>query len=270
LISPRKLLKYWLYYSQVLLHRLNGKQNMDMRSNGEFNTLRRSLGIEAYVIDVGSHVGDWTYEATQIATGDASRFLAIDGNSALLEPLQQRFQGDKRVSVRHCAISDFLGKADFQRRDQNDAFCGSNSVYRHYYLAGGGSSVEIVDVVTLDAILSELGWPRIDFLKLDVEGSEVPALRGASDAMSRAAIRMIQIEYNQTWIKARTSLEDVFDICHKTGYQLYRILAKGLMSFEEYHYLLDDFVYANMLLVAPGSQLPLPVRKNTVPSFKSL
>ena len=265
MISLRKLFEYRLYYAQVILHRLQGKANMDMRTNGEFNVLRRLIGRNSYVIDVGCNIGGWISEARRVSTGEQARFLAVDANSNVLEALRHKFQGDKRVSVRHCAISDFVGKANLWR-DANNMLSTSNSLYRHYYLVGGGS----VDVVTLDVILSELRWPRVDFLKLDIEGSEVPALRGGSEAMNTGAIRYIQFEYSNTWIKAHTSLEDVFDICSKTGYRAYRILPKGLTLLEEYHYLLDDFVYANILLVAPGLQVPLSIRKNTLPSFNTL
>ncbi len=127
-----------------------------MRTNGEFNALHRLVGQDAYLIDVGSNVRDWADESTRVATGEQSRFLAIDANSKFLETLRRSFQGDRRISVRHCAVSGFIGKANFWR-NANDVFSGSNSLYHHHYLAGANTTV---DVVTLGVTLSQLGWPR--------------------------------------------------------------------------------------------------------------
>ena len=45
-----------------------------------------------------------------------------------------------------------------------------------------------VPVTTLDKIVEELRLPRVDFIKMDIEGAEREALRGASvDRPGRAA-----------------------------------------------------------------------------------
>lgn len=52
--------------------------------------------------------------------------------------------------------------------------------------AGGRESVEqIVKLTTLDAFVTEMGLPRVDFIKADIEGWEMHALRGAERILER-------------------------------------------------------------------------------------
>jgi UDP-3-O-acyl-N-acetylglucosamine deacetylase len=47
-----------------------------------------------------------------------------------------------------------------------------------------------VPLTTIDKIVAELKLPRVDFIKMDVEGAEVPALHGANDTIQRFKPRM--------------------------------------------------------------------------------
>jgi hypothetical protein len=62
--------------------------------------------------------------------------------------------------------------------------------------AGGHQLGEAIPVQmrTLDGIFEELGWPRIDFLKMDLQGYELEALKGATRALSSGLIRVILTE----------------------------------------------------------------------------
>jgi FkbM family methyltransferase len=42
-----------------------------------------------------------------------------------------------------------------------------------------------IDATTIDAIVEELNLPAVDFIKMDIEGAEIHALRGAADTIRR-------------------------------------------------------------------------------------
>ena len=47
-----------------------------------------------------------------------------------------------------------------------------------------------VPLTTIDKIVAELGLPRVDFIKMDIEGAEANALAGARDTLTRFKPRL--------------------------------------------------------------------------------
>jgi hypothetical protein len=47
-----------------------------------------------------------------------------------------------------------------------------------------------VRVTTIDRMVAELELPRVDFISMDIEGAEKPALRGALDTLRKFRPRM--------------------------------------------------------------------------------
>jgi FkbM family methyltransferase len=52
----------------------------------------------------------------------------------------------------------------------------------------------MVNTISLDDLLSKYGIRKVRFLKLDIEGSELIALRGASDALAEGRIDNVMVE----------------------------------------------------------------------------
>ena len=61
-------------------------------------------------------------------------------------------------------------------------------------------SVAVVEVRTLDSCLDEWKLDRVDFLKLDVDGSETAVLAGARDTLAAHKIRAILCEFSTEWL----------------------------------------------------------------------
>ena len=61
----------------------------------------------------------------------------------------------------------------------------------------------IIEVLTrkkpvfLDAIVARFGLPRVDFIKMDIEGSEKQALAGAAQTLKRFKPRMALAAYHK-------------------------------------------------------------------------
>ena len=53
-----------------------------------------------------------------------------------------------------------------------------------------GQQVTRLPLTTIDQIVSELRLPRVDFIKMDIKGAEVPALQGAMHTLASYQPRM--------------------------------------------------------------------------------
>ena len=63
--------------------------------------------------------------------------------------------------------------------------------------AAGGEGTVRCELVSIDEVVREEGLPRVDCIKLDVEGAELAALRGAADTIRRFRPRLIICLYHQ-------------------------------------------------------------------------
>src|SRR5215204_3073313 len=95
------------------------------------------------------------------------------------------------------------------------------------------SATERVEVRTLDDFCAEHGVGRIDFLKLDVEGHELAALRGARRLLEAGAVSMIQFEFGPANIYSRTFFYDFWTLL-SGAYDIHRIVPKGLAPIAYY------------------------------------
>lgn len=107
----------------------------------------------------------------------------------------------------------------------------------------------------------------VNFLKLDIEGSEYKALLGAKKSLRNGNIENIQLEYNQTWIKAGATIEKILNLSKKYNYDLFRLKNNSLLRIKKYSYILEDYVFSNLLMVKKNQKLPLPCKRTAIPDF---
>ncbi|HUQ63917.1 MAG TPA: FkbM family methyltransferase [Acidimicrobiales bacterium] len=123
------------------------------------------------ILDLGAHVGTFSLAAAAIG----AHSLAVEAspqNAALLRASIAR-NGFRNVVVIEAVASDVPGEASFQPHGpwgQVVVSSDSNEVSEHPEVT--------VAAVTIDDLVDELGWRPLRFVKIDVEGWEIPVLRG--------------------------------------------------------------------------------------------
>jgi FkbM family methyltransferase len=136
------------------------------------------------VLDCGASDGDFTREALRAG---AAKVVAIELAPATIECLRRnlaREVADGRVVIYPKGVWD---KDDMLTLEVDDTNFAANSVVIH--TGSMHPSVE-VPLTTIDKIVAELKLPRVDFIKMDVEGAEANALNGARDTLTRFKPRM--------------------------------------------------------------------------------
>lgn len=123
-------------------------------------------------VDAGAHTGEML--ARFVAVSPGSRFVAIEPIPGLAKTLRRRFP---HVTVHQVALAEADGTAEF--RHVLDSAQESSLFLRPEREAGRGVRTFPVETRRLDNLL-DLDGPRIEFVKLDVEGAEAAALRGAT------------------------------------------------------------------------------------------
>jgi hypothetical protein len=85
-----------------------------------------------------------------------------------------------------------------------------------------------VRTTTLDRICTDRGWSDVALVKLDIEGAELAALRGAESLLSGALGKppIVAVEYSQIIPTIGGKPEDIFALFATRGWRAYR-LANG-------------------------------------------
>jgi FkbM family methyltransferase len=195
--------------------------------------LRRLLTPISCGVDVGSHIGSFLALLTKFAP--EGRHAAFEPSPTKSRWLKRRFRD---VEIFPCAVADKAGTAVFE---ENTALSG----YSHLLAPGSlpkngsdGASHYDVAVCRLDDVLLDRG--RVDLIKIDVEGGELAALRGAETLIRKwqpAIIFECGSEYGLE--RKNLSRRDLFDyLTSGLGYKIFCFadfaFDKGELTFDEF------------------------------------
>jgi FkbM family methyltransferase len=143
------------------------------------------------VLDVGAHHGLYTLLASK-CVGRDGRVIAFEPSPRERRRLARHLRLNRcaNVEVWPVALGDQQGEADLYLVEGIHDWCNSLRVPN---IEERASRVR-VEVRRLDDVLEGIRWPRVDFIKLDVEGAELSFLRGARKMLSGEVRPAILVE----------------------------------------------------------------------------
>jgi len=174
------------------------------------------------VFDVGANVGDWTkYFLDMIPGTKAYLFDPSPGCQAAI-----RAKNLPGAIIMPYAVGEQAGTLPYFSSSPTD---GSASLHVRRDTPFQDLSYEEskVEVQTLDGIMERERIDFVDFMKMDIEGHELFALKGASRALREGRIGALSFEFGCGNINSRTFFRDFYELLTGAGYQIYRITAGG-------------------------------------------
>jgi len=115
----------------------------------------------------------------------------------------------------------------------------------------------------LDTYLAEQKLDRVDFMKMDIEGYELAALRGAENALKMRRIQAIYFEYCEKWLSRCHSPQELLDYLESLGYEVCFCRSSDIAD--------QRSATSTFKAGLPGHGLPLvPVKGRQVPSTTDL
>lgn len=147
-----------------------------------FAGLLALLRPDALVFDVGANVGTWT----EVLRSFGCRVVAVEPQAACVARLASRYARDAGVTVVVAAVAETAGELELFLAGSSQHASASRRWIDEMVTRGGFApdywqETVTVPARTLDDLIEEFGEP--DYLKLDVEGSELPALLGLSQPL---------------------------------------------------------------------------------------
>ncbi len=193
----------------------------------ETRLLRGFLGPESVFVDVGANQGEFTVVAARCAR--RGRVVAVEPTPELREHLARNvdLNGLENVTIVPSALADRPGTLPLFAQDAVvDGFRneGTASLW-----AGRerGRLVADVRVETLDDLVARLALPRVDLVKIDVEGAERAVIGGAHDTLRRfAPLLLVELSDENFRTCGYATADLLADLSH-LGYQAFLVDADG-------------------------------------------
>ncbi len=142
-----------------------------------------------WVIDVGAHVGVFTDRALRLG---AEKVFMVEPDPINVECLRRNFS--KELALGRVIL---IAEGAWSKKGSMDLNTGvANSGTGSMMYKEAGSRTVSVPVRPIDDMVAEYKAPRIDFIKMDIEGAEREALKGAAATLKRWRPRMALDSYH--------------------------------------------------------------------------
>ena len=189
--------------------------------------IQKEFNRQAQIIfDLGANRGDTV--AKYLELFPLAKIYAFEPFPDNFKVLKERFKNNSQVSCHQIAISDSAAVKQFYVNKNVD----TNSLLKPIR-TGLSSDVQVenkrqitVETITLDQFCESQEISTIDILKMDIQGGELAALRGAENLLMNNHIRLI---YSETYFIPQYEDQPLFHDISKYVFK-YNYILKDIFS----------------------------------------
>lgn len=176
------------------------------------------------IFDIGAHVGETTQKYRKLFK--SSKILAFEPFPDSYDKLVEFSQSDKLIEAQNLAVADKLGESCFYSTSfspMNSLLELSNSSGKYYEEAVSTVVQSMrVKTTTLDYFCKTMNIQKIQICKMDIQGAELLALKGAVDLLANKAIDLFYLEVSFNEIYQHQALfYQICDFLAQYGYSLF-------------------------------------------------
>jgi len=202
----------------------------------------KNIDNELVVFDVGANEGliSLTYQKyfTRL------KLFAFEPFPDSYNRLKATSEIARYICPLNLAVSNYTGKKKFFCNSNNETnslleSCKLNSEIDD--LIKTVNTIE-VDTITIDDVVKQYGISQIDVLKMDIQGGELDALKGAVETLRRGRVSIIYIEIEFVHIYENQPLFlDIANFLNNYNF--------GLYSFYNFNYIKGQLAWADALFI---------------------
>ena len=197
----------------------------------------KNRGADLIILDIGANIGEYSSAVLDIYPN--SQIYAFEPDQNSYEKLSKNL-ANHNVKLEKLAIGNEVGKVNLYSNYPGSTLSSliprdlkHKGIYFEYQ--------QEVDITTLD------NWNVIkiapDVIKIDVEGTELEVLKGATKLLQ--SCKIVQFEFGGCNVDTRTYFKDFFNFFTKREFLLFRLTPTGIVSILNYSEELENFRTAN-------------------------
>lgn len=135
---------------------------------------------------------------------------------------------DPKIHAFNFGLSNISGRSPFHAntRPETNSLFSTDAAGPRTWAAGilETNDVAEAEFKTIDSVMTELEIPRIDILKLDVQGAEYLVMEGAGAACERGLINLVYSEIiTQPTYVHQKRFDEALSVFYEKGFDLYQI-----------------------------------------------
>lgn len=195
--------------------------------------LDRLVQPSMVVLDVGANIGEISLVCAK-RVGPAGAVVSFEPMDEIADELQKNIDRNRlrQVTVVRAGLSDRAATevpiyASCGQRSQGDENSGLGSLYGEN---AEEAPAQLIELTTLDAYLAQSPVPKVDVIKVDIEGAELPFLRGAEQTLRTYRPRLIVEVQDKSAAAAGYTASDILDYLSGLGYTFERIGSNGRLA----------------------------------------
>lgn len=165
------------------------------------------------IIDVGSNVGYYTLKFAK-DVGKTGKIISVEPDPDTFYILKKncKLNNFTNVELYNFAIGDHSG---IEKLFKSKTHSGKSSLSSN---SDKSNDFVTVELVTLDELLEDK-FPNIDWLKIDVEGSELGVIKGCPNILSKTKKILLEI-HEEVLKKQNEKPEEIIKILTDSGFKI--------------------------------------------------
>jgi FkbM family methyltransferase len=179
----------------------------------------KRLGFSPRVIfDCGAFTGQWTLWVSRMFPG--AQCVLFEPNAGLADTIRSTIAGIVPPPLLFpCAVGERPGRGILNIWGHDPHSCQGSSLLSH--VQGSPDSQIETEITTLDLAADRINLAP-DLVKLDLQGSEAAALRGAEHLLGSVELFIVEFGCLEAY-EGRTTPKDLCDILYAHDYCLYDV-----------------------------------------------
>lgn len=225
-----KILGKWMY--------IDDKDSLGLAKNGIYNyaqtnLIKKLVKRNNIVLDIGANIGYFTL----IMAKQAKLVHAFEPEDRNFQLLKKNLQLNKisNVKLHNVAVAEKNGKTLLHLSETNR---GMHRIYPSQWCSAGSREIETVKI---DDIIHEA-----DFIKMDIEGAELGALKGMTQLLKKCDVTIIMEFHPPSIIEYGSKPSEIYDLLTSLGYNFNLTLIESL-SFEQIEKIATKKVGTNII-----------------------
>lgn len=227
-----KILGNWMY--------IDDKDSMQLSKYALYNKeqtqlIKKLVKKKHTVLDIGAHIGYFTL----IMAKQAKQVYAFEPEARNFQILTKNIELNKlsNVKLNNVAVAEFKGKTTLHLCEMNG---GMHRIYPSKWCKEG---IVQVETVRIDDLIQEA-----DFIKMDIEGAELGALRGMIKLLKICHPTIIMEFHPPSIEEYGANPRDIYDFMTSLGYDI-RLSLMDSISFEKLEQISKEKIGTNIICI---------------------